>query len=175
MKTQKVHIRLKKAKQAEIDYHPYFLSELELTKTQKLHLMRSHYLAPTRLLTLALQSISTTPPPFILQCPESDTVQVIMKNNTTAKIGKDFYFDEITLVAWKMIIALYDHLKTKNLFESFMNTLSDYPKYRVQQFIEEYNDFIKNGDNPAWKDLRSQIELHIYDFIKNNKSDQSIQ
>ena len=94
-----------------------------------------------------------------------------MKNNTTTKIGKDFYFDEITLTAWKMIIALYETLKTKNSFEDFMDTLSDYPKYRVTQFIEEYNDFMRHGENAAWKELRSQVELYIYDHFKNNTHD----
>jgi len=168
---KKLHIKLKKAKPSQIDYHPYFLSEFELTKPQKLSLLRSHYLAPPRLVTLALQASSDSP--FLINSPEDDTLQIIMKNNTTANIGKEFYFDEITLVAWKMIIALYDHLKTKNLFDDFMDTLSDYPKYRINQFIEEYNDFIKHGSNAAWKELRSQVELHIYDHFKNSTLDPS--
>jgi len=165
-----LHIRLKKAKPAQIDCHPYFLSELELTKPQKLSLLRSHFLAPPRLVTLALQNCQDNPP-FIINSPEDDTIQIIMKNNTTAKIGKDFYFDEITLQAWKMIISLYDNLKMKNSFEDFMETLSEYPKYRITQFIEEYNDFIKNGSNAAWKELRSQVELYIYDHFKNSIPD----
>ncbi len=160
MKT-KLHIRLKTNQKSmetvTIDIHPYFISRAELTKAEKVYLMKSHYLAPRRLVKTCIEKYINTheSPPFKFL----DDKRVLVFNNAgNTSVGKDFYIDEVTLTAWKTIIMLYDCLKQKNQFEDFLCMLSDYPKYRVVQFIEEFAEFNKNGANAAWYDLRSQVE-----------------
>jgi len=136
---------------------PPFINEIELTKSEKLFLMKSHYLAPRRLVKMAIQKYIDLHgiPPFQFQ---EEHVLVRSDEHTTHTVGREFYIDEVTLAAWKRIISFYDALKQKGIFDDFLEMLSDYPKYRVGQFLEEYADFSCHGANVAWCELRSQIE-----------------
>jgi len=74
--------------------------------------------------------------------------------------------EDIVLQAWKHVVSVYEQLKENiDEYETFMERHTEYTQYRIKQFVEDYEDFIKHGENPTWIDFKMQVRDIIFHHL----------
>lgn len=183
---KKVIIRVKKEPNAKNDEDTY--KKLNKHRIQSMNqnfiltslpsnvkesLMKAHFLAPPRLVMLSMRHHLKKHDPCLIKIPKKDShVWEVYNKNTNAYeiVSQEFILDEIVFQAWKSIMQMYDELKQNDEYDSFMESLSDYVKYRIKQLNEDFIDFTKkSSSNNTWVEIRQQIlEVILELFFPNN-------
>lgn len=143
----------------------------KMKANDKIALLTSHFLSIAKLVkqTLDYYKSEDATFPFTI-CPTSKQFSLYNTNSNTFELvaSKDIIIDDITLKAWKFVANIHDILKQKDLLEDVYENMGDYAKFRVEEFIESYQEFMAQRDFSIWGDFKDQVLDIIYQHFNIN-------
>ena len=134
------------------------LPPFKMKANQKISLLQSHYLSIGRLIKITIEHYNSNNVTLPFQVHSNELALFCTEHNIFIPVASnDVILDDLTLRAWKYIVGIYEQLKQKDLLDEVIERLGSYTTFRINEFLEDYQDFIKNGENMTWKDLKDQV------------------
>jgi hypothetical protein len=135
-----------------------------MTRDQQLNLLRSHFLSPARLVVMSLKHHVDFP---IKISSKDDMLWEVYSsvNKRYNKIPRNLIIDDLTLNSWKVVVAIYESDDDDDRLESFQASLSLYTAERLQQFVDDYYEFISQDTQDTYRDLYAQVQSAVIEYF----------